>query len=147
MRVVAQRVTRARVQVDGQTVGKIDRGLLLLVGAGVGDSDSHARWLAEKCAQLRIFDDERGRFDRSLLDIGGSALVVSQFTLYGDCRKGRRPSFTAAMDPDAARPLVDVFVESLRGLGVHVETGRFGAAMAVELTNDGPVTVWLEHPE
>jgi len=143
---VAQRVSRARVQVDGRTVGEIGRGLLLLVGAGEGDSESHARWLAEKCAQLRIFDDERGRFDRSLLDTGGSALVVSQFTLYGDCRKGRRPSFSGALDPDAARPLLETFAAALRALGVHVETGCFGAAMNVELTNDGPVTLLLEHP-
>jgi len=145
--VVAQRVTRARVQVEGRTVGEIDRGLLLLVGAGVGDSESHARWLAEKCAQLRIFNDERGRFDRSLLDIGGSALVVSQFTLYGDCRKGRRPSFTDALDPAAAEPLIERFSECLRALGVKVETGEFGAAMEVHLTNDGPVTLILEHSE
>lgn len=146
MRVVAQRVSRARVQVDGRTVGEIDAGLLLLVGAGEGDSESHARWLADKCAQLRIFDDEQGRFDRSLLDTGGSALVVSQFTLYGDCRKGRRPSFSDALAPGLALPLVECFVEALRALGVHVETGVFGAAMNVELTNNGPVTLWLEHP-
>ena len=147
MRVVAQRVTRARVQVDGKTVGEIDRGVLLLVGAGVGDSESHARWLAEKCAQLRMFNDERGRFDRSLLDIGGSALVVSQFTLFGDCRKGRRPSFTGALDPEQAEPLIHRFADFLRELGVKVETGQFGASMQVDLTNDGPVTLLLEHPE
>lgn len=146
MRVVAQRVSRARVLVDGRTVGEIDAGLLLLVGAGEGDSESHARWLAEKCAQLRIFDDQQGRFDRSLLDTGGSALVVSQFTLYGDCRKGRRPSFSGALDPALAEPLVHHFVTSLRAQGVRVETGVFGAAMKVELTNDGPVTLLLEQP-
>lgn len=147
MRVVAQRVLRARVQVEGQTVGEIGRGLLLLVGAGEGDSESHACWLAEKCAQLRVFDDESGRFDRSLLDVGGSALVVSQFTLYGDCRKGRRPSFSGALEPEAASKLIDQFSASLKALGVHVETGRFGAAMQVDLTNDGPVTLWLEYPD
>lgn len=146
MRVVAQRVTRACVQVDGRTVGEIDQGLLLLIGAGVGDSESQAQWLAEKCAQLRIFEDEQGRFDRSLVDVGGSALVVSQFTLYGDCRKGRRPSFSDALGPEAAEPLVDLFVESLRAQGVRVETGVFGAKMKVELINDGPVTLLLEHP-
>lgn len=146
MRVVAQRVTRARVQVDGRTVGEIDQGLLLLIGAGEGDSESQAQWLAEKCAQLRIFDDEQGRFDRSLVDVGGSALVVSQFTLYGDCRKGRRPSFSDALGPEAAEPLVGLFVERLRAQGVRVETGVFGAKMKVELINDGPVTLLLEHP-
>jgi D-tyrosyl-tRNA(Tyr) deacylase len=146
VRVVAQRVTRACVQVDGRTVGEIDQGLLLLIGAGVGDSESQAQWLAEKCAQLRIFEDEQGRFDRSLVDVGGSALVVSQFTLYGDCRKGRRPSFSDALGPEAAEPLVDLFVESLRAQGVRVETGVFGAKMKVELINDGPVTLLLEHP-
>ena len=146
MRVVAQRVSRARVQVDGRTVGEIDQGLLLLVGAGSGDSVSQAQRLAEKCAQLRIFEDEQGRFDRSLLDVSGSALVVSQFTLYGDCRKGRRPSFTEALEPKAAEPLVEHFVECLRALGVPVETGVFGAKMKVELINDGPVTLLLEHP-
>lgn len=147
MRVVVQRVTRARVQVEGKTVGEIDRGLLLLVGAGEGDSESHVRWLAEKCAQLRIFNDERGRFDRSLLDIGGSALVVSQFTLFGDCRKGRRPSFTGALDPEGAEPLIERFADCLRELGVKVEAGQFGASMQVDLTNDGPVTLLLEYPE
>lgn len=147
MRVVAQRVLRARVQVEGRTVGEIGQGLLLLVGAGEGDSEGHARWLAEKCAQLRIFDDENGRFDRSLLDMGGSALVVSQFTLYGDCRKGRRPSFSDALEPTAASGLIQQFSESLRSFGVHVETGQFGAAMQVDLTNDGPVTLLLEYPE
>jgi len=147
VRVVAQRVTRARVQVDGETVGEIDRGVLLLVGAGVGDSESHVRWLAEKCAQLRMFNDEKGRFDRSLLEVGGSALVVSQFTLFGDCRKGRRPSFTGALDPERAEPLVEQFAQCLRDLGVNVQTGRFGASMQVDLTNDGPVTLLLEHPE
>jgi D-tyrosyl-tRNA(Tyr) deacylase len=146
VRVVAQRVTRACVQVDGRTVGEIDQGLLLLIGAGVGDSESQAQWLAEKCAQLRIFEDEQGRFDRSLVDVGGSALVVSQFTLYGDCRKGRRPSFSDALGPEAAEPLVDLLVESLRAQGVRVETGVFGAKMKVELINDGPVTLLLEHP-
>lgn len=146
MRVVVQRVSRARVQVDDRTVGEINKGLLLLVGAGEGDSESHARWLAEKCAQLRIFNDDEGRFDRSLLDTGGSALVVSQFTLYGDCRKGRRPSFSTALEPGLAEPLIAHFVSALRGLGVHVETGVFGAAMKVELTNDGPVTMLLEYP-
>jgi D-tyrosyl-tRNA(Tyr) deacylase len=127
-------------------VGHIDAGLLLLVGAGEGDSAGHAQWLAEKCAQLRIFEDEAGRLNRSLLDTGGGALVVSQFTLYADWRRGRRPSFSTALDPTRALPLVEEFVSTLQSLGVPVQTGRFGERMQVELTNEGPVTLMLEYP-
>ena len=144
MRVVLQRVTRASVTVDGEIVGAIGPGLLLLVGAADGDDDAIARRLAQKCAELRIFPGDDGRFDRSLLDTGGEALVVSQFTLLADVRKGRRPSFTAAAPPEIAAPLCDAFAEALRALNVPVSTGRFGAMMQVELVNDGPVTIILD---
>lgn len=146
MRVVAQRVSEARVRVDEITVGEIGPGLLLFVGAGEGDSDAEVRWMADKCAHLRIFEDDEGRFNLSLLDTGGSALVVSQFTLYGDCRKGRRPSFSGALDPEAAEVLVDAFAVALQGLGVDVSTGTFGAKMDVSLVNHGPVTLVIENP-
>lgn len=146
MRVVAQRVSTARVLVDGAVVGEVGTGLLLLVGAGEGDSAATARWLADKCAHLRIFEDEDRKMNRSLVDIQGGALVVSQFTLYGDCRKGRRPSFTGALEPEAARHLVDLFADCLRSTGVRVATGEFGAKMDVELINQGPVTMLLEYP-
>jgi D-tyrosyl-tRNA(Tyr) deacylase len=146
MRVVVQRVSTARVRVDGATVGAIGPGLLILVGAGEGDSADAARWLADKCAHLRIFEDEDRRMNRSVVDIGGEALVVSQFTLYGDCRKGRRPSFTGALEPEAARALVELFAASLTAAGLRVETGTFGARMEVELVNQGPVTMLLEYP-
>jgi len=139
-------VSEARVRVDGRITGEIGCGLLLLVGAGEGDSAAHVCWVAEKCAQLRIFEDEQGRFDRSLLDTGGQALVVSQFTLYGDVSKGRRPSFSRALAPEQAEPLVDLFARRLTEAGVHVETGVFGAKMQVELVNAGPVTLIVEHP-
>lgn len=144
MRVVLQRVSSASVTVDGETVGSVGRGLLLLVGAAEGDGEDEARFLARKCAEMRIFPDDEGRFDRSLLDVGGEALVVSQFTLIADVRKGRRPSFTGAARPEAAEPLVAVFVEELRSLGVATETGRFGAMMDVALVNEGPVTVVVD---
>ena len=146
MRVVAQRVSTAKVRVDGVVVGEVGPGLLLLVGAGEGDSAETARWLADKCAHLRVFEDADRRMNRSLVDIQGEALVVSQFTLYGDCRRGRRPSFTGALAPEAARELVDLFALCLRGAGVRVATGEFGAKMEVELVNEGPVTVLLEYP-
>lgn len=145
MRVLLQRVSRASVAVEGLTIGQIDRGYVLLVGVGHDDSEADVDRLAAKIVNLRLFADDNGKFDRSLLDIGGEALVVSQFTLYGDTRKGRRPAFTAAAPPEKARPLCDAFAEKLRELGVNnVQTGRFGAAMAVEIHNDGPVTLWLE---
>ena len=147
MRVVVQRVSRASVTVDGLTAGAIGRGLLLLVGVAEGDDDTTARRLAAKCAEMRLFVDAAGHFERSLLDISGEALVVSQFTLLADVRKGRRPSFAAAAPADAAAPLVDAFAGELRRLGMAVATGRFGAMMQVELVNDGPVTVIVDSAE
>ena len=145
MRVLLQRVTRGSVTVDGETVGEIGRGLVLLTGIAPDDDDAAVRRMAAKIVKLRIFPDERGRFDRSLLDVGGGALVVSQFTLFGDTRKGNRPSFTAAAPPDHAEPLCRTFEQALREAGVErVEAGRFGADMAVTIHNDGPVTLWLE---
>jgi D-tyrosyl-tRNA(Tyr) deacylase len=144
MRAVVQRVTKAAVRVDGETVGACGAGLLVLVGARNEDTLQTAERLAAKIARLRIFPDADGRFDRSLLDSGGGALVVSQFTLLGDTRKGNRPSFTDAAPPEHAEPLVERFADALRELGVHVETGVFGARMEVELVNDGPVTIVLD---
>ncbi len=145
MRAVVQRVASARVTVDGATVGSIGRGVLIFLGIAHDDTQEQADTLAAKIAELRIFPDERGKFDRSVLDIGGAALVVSQFTLFGDVRRGRRPSFTEAAPPDVAAPLVERFAEALRDAGVaSVETGRFGAYMQVELVNDGPVTLILD---
>ncbi|MCS7255736.1 MAG: D-aminoacyl-tRNA deacylase [Thermomicrobium sp.] len=147
MRVLLQRVSRASVTVDGQVVGAIGPGLLLLVGVRRGDDQATAEWMAQKVANLRIFEDEAGKMNRSVLEVGGSALVVSQFTLYADVRKGRRPSFIEAAPPEEARPLVDAFAAALRRLGLPVETGVFGAHMDVELVNDGPVTIWLDSAE
>lgn len=144
MRAVVQRVASASVRVAGETVGSCGRGLLVLVAAGHDDGPKQAAALAGKIARLRIFPDDQGRFDRAVTDIGGSVLVVSQFTLLADTRKGNRPSFTAAASPDLAEPLVDRVVTTLRELGVSVSTGRFGAAMEVELVNDGPVTIILD---
>jgi D-tyrosyl-tRNA(Tyr) deacylase len=144
MRAVVQRVSSASVRVDGETVGACGRGLLVLVGAGHDDTPESATRLAAKIARLRIFPDDHGRFDRSLLDVGGEALVVSQFTLLADTRKGNRPSFTDAAAPEDAEPLVAAFCEELRALGVRVATGVFGARMAVELVNDGPVTIVID---
>ena len=147
MRVLLQRVRRASVTVAGETVGEIGHGVLLFVGVTHGDTRADADWLAKKAAGLRIFEDEAGKMNRSLLDIGGDALVVSQFTLYADCRKGRRPGFDLAGDPAAANELYEYFAERLKGEGVgHVATGRFGADMLVSLENDGPATFLLSHP-
>ena len=144
MRALVQRVTRARVTVGEEEVGAIGAGLLVLLGVADGDGDALAPRLAEKTARLRIFPDAQGRFDRSLLDTGGDALVVSQFTLIADTAKGNRPSFTRAAAPEEADRLYGVYTERLRELGIpHVDTGRFGASMAVELVNDGPVTILL----
>ena len=129
---------------DGDAVGAIGRGLLVLLGAGRGDTSENATRLAAKIARLRIFPDAAGRFDRSLLDVGGDALVVSQFTLLADTRKGNRPSFPAAAKPEVAEPLIESFCDALRELGLHVETGVFGARMEVELVNDGPVTIVVD---
>lgn len=144
MRVVLQRVSRASVTVGGEEVASIGRGLLLLVGVGQGDDEAEARRLAAKCAEMRIFADAEGRFNLSVTDIGGEALVVSQFTLFGDVRRGRRPSFTEAARPEVAEPLVEAFAQALGGAGVPTQTGRFGAKMEVELVNDGPVTIILD---
>jgi D-tyrosyl-tRNA(Tyr) deacylase len=144
MRALLQRVSEASVTVDGQVVGAIGPGLVILLGVGHGDGEEQAAWLAQKVAGLRIFEDEAGKFNRSILDVGGSALVVSQFTLYADARKGRRPAFVDAAPPEIAEPLVQRFAELLRGQGVSVEMGVFAARMMVTIHNDGPVTIWLE---
>lgn len=132
------------MEVGGTEAARIGRGLVLLVGVGPSDTEEEARWLAKKAASLRIFEDERGKMNLSLQDIGGEALVVSQFTLYADTQRGRRPSFVGAARPEDAEPLVDFFAEELRGLGISVGTGVFGAHMHVEINNDGPVTIMLE---
>ncbi len=144
MRAVVQRVSKASVSVEGRTVGSIGRGLVVLLGIAHDDGEEEARFLADKTANLRIFTDDEGKFNISALEVGAEALVVSQFTLYGDARKGRRPSFTKAAPPDVAAPLVDRFVKFLEQEGLHVETGIFGAMMVVEIHNDGPVTIILE---
>jgi D-tyrosyl-tRNA(Tyr) deacylase len=145
MRVVIQRVSQGRVSVEGQVVGEIGPGLVILLGAGHGDGQPEADRLANKVANLRIFADAQGKTNLSILDVGGEALVISQFTLYADCRKGRRPSFVHAAAPDVAAPLVDYFADRLRQAGVrHVETGEFGAMMLVEIHNDGPFTIVLD---
>lgn len=144
MRALLQRVSRASVTVDGQVISQIGKGLLILLGIGHGDGEGQAEFLAEKIANLRIFEDEQGKTNLSVLDVKGEAIVVSQFTLYADARKGRRPSFTDAALPEAAEPLVQRFVELLRKQGVPTQTGKFGAHMEVEIHNNGPVTVWLE---
>lgn len=139
-----QRVAHAKVTVDERMIGRIGPGWLVLLGVGKADTDEHARWLADRVAGLRAFADDQGKMNRSVKDIGGSVLVVSQFTLMADCQSGRRPSFTAAAPPDEANRLYLYFVEQIRQLGLPVETGEFGASMAVELLNDGPVTFWLD---
>jgi D-aminoacyl-tRNA deacylase len=144
VRAVLQRTTGARVVVDGEIVGEIGAGLVVLLGVGPDDSDPVADDLARRTAELRIFRDDEGRTNRSLLDIGGEALVVSQFTLYADTRHGRRPGFTGAASPELAERCYHRFAAALRELGVPVATGRFGAEMAVELVNDGPFTIWLD---
>lgn len=146
MRIVIQRVSQARVTTEGKTVAEIGRGLLLLLGIGPGDGQPEADSLAEKCALLRIFEDGDGKTNLSVQDIGGEALVVSQFTLYADTRRGRRPSFIGAAPPEIAEPLVRYFSERLNALGVPTRTGSFGAHMEVELVNDGPFTILLESP-
>lgn len=145
MRVVLQRVSRAAVSIGGEVVGRVGRGYLLLVGFRAGDDEETIRWMAEKVVGLRLFNDEAGKMNLGLEDMGGGLLVVSQFTLYGDARRGRRPSFIEAAPPEIAIPLYERFVELLRGLlPGRVETGEFGAQMEVELVNDGPVTLILE---
>lgn len=146
MRAVVQRVTGAHVTVGGDRVGSIERGLLVLVGVAAGDADDDAAWLAAKLVDLRIFPDDAGKFARSVREIDGAILVVSQFTLYGDTRKGRRPSFTDAAPPERAALLYDRVLHRIGQLGVPVQGGRFGAHMQVQLTNDGPVTLILDSP-
>lgn len=144
MRVVLQRVRRGKVSVDGRSVAEIGPGMVILLGVGPGDSESTARALVEKIAHLRIYEDDQGKMNRSIQDIRGAAIVVSQFTLYADTRKGRRPSFVDAALPDVARPLVDRFAALLAEQGIPTQTGEFGAHMLVEIENDGPVTILLE---
>jgi len=144
MRALIQRVSHASVAVDQQTIATIGKGLLILLGIGHGDGQEQVEFLAEKVANLRIFEDEKGMMNLSVLDIRGEAMVVSQFTLYADTRKGRRPSFIDAELPEVAAPLVERFVESLQTRGVPTRTGQFGANMLVEIHNDGPFTIWLE---
>lgn len=144
MRVILQRVTSGAVSVEGRTIAEIGSGLVILVGVGMEDTQDQARVLAEKIAHLRIFEDAQGKMNLSILDVGGEALVISQFTLYADTRKGRRPSFTDAALPQIASPLVDRFAELLREKGVPTRSGEFGAHMLVSIHNDGPVTILLE---
>jgi len=144
MRIVVQRSKAAKVTVNGEIIGKITKGLVLLVGVTHDDSEQDAAYLAEKIPNLRIFEDENEKMNFSLLDIGGEILSVSQFTLYGDCRKGRRPNFMEAARPEHAVSIYEAFNRMLREKGIHVETGEFGAMMDVELTNDGPVTLIVE---
>ena len=144
MRAVVQRVSRARVTVREEVTGKIDRGLLVLIGIGAADTEADADYLADKISGLRIFEDEHGKMNLSLSEIAGSVLAVSQFTLYGDVRRGKRPSFDAAAPPEKARMLYEYFVERIRAAGRRCETGRFQEMMQVELVNDGPVTILLD---
>ncbi|PRR93344.1 MULTISPECIES: D-aminoacyl-tRNA deacylase [unclassified Bacillus (in: firmicutes)] len=147
MRLVVQRVTSASVKVEEEITGAINEGYLVLVGVTHEDTEEDVLYLAEKLAHLRIFEDENGKMNHSLLDVKGSVLSVSQFTLYGDTRKGRRPNFMKAAKPDAANSLYECFNKALREKGIHVETGRFGAMMDVSLTNSGPVTIWMDSKE
>jgi D-tyrosyl-tRNA(Tyr) deacylase len=144
MRAVVQRVSRARITVNGETTGEIGLGLLVLLGVGRDDTEADATYLAEKVAGLRIFEDDQDKMNRSMQDVGGSVLAVSQFTLYGDVRRGKRPSFDAAAAPEKARQLYELFVERIRAAGLKCETGRFQEMMKVELVNEGPVTILLD---
>jgi len=147
VRALVQRVSQASVTIEGQPVASIKQGLVVLLGAGRGDTEADTNYLADKIANLRIFSDEADKFNLSALDTGGEVLVVSQFTLYGDTRKGRRPSFTDAAPPDEAEPLIDRFIELLRAAGLKVETGRFRQNMLVEIHNSGPVTILIDSEE
>jgi D-tyrosyl-tRNA(Tyr) deacylase len=141
---VVQRVRHGRVEVGGRTIAEIDRGFVILLGVAAGDTEENARWLARKCACLRIFEDDQGLMNLGLRDVGGRAIVVSQFTLYGDCAKGKRPSFSASAPPEVAEPLYNAFVEAMQAEGVEVQTGQFQAKMLVDIANDGPVTLTIE---
>ncbi len=148
MRVVVQRCTQARVEVNKEVIGTIDKGLLILLGIGHEDTLKDIEWMTKKIVGLRIFEDETGKMNRSVLDEGGGVLVVSQFTLYGNCRKGRRPSFVSAANPDKAAPMVEQFCSEIELLGIpNVQQGRFGADMKVTLINDGPVTLIIDSPQ
>jgi D-tyrosyl-tRNA(Tyr) deacylase len=144
MRAILQRVSEARVKIDGETVGEIGRGLLVLLGVSKSDTAEQARWLADKIVSLRIFNDAEGKMNRDVAEVEGGILVVSQFTLYGDCSKGRRPSFIDAAPPETAIPLYEEFINAIKAHGIPTATGRFGAMMQVELINDGPVTLILD---
>jgi D-tyrosyl-tRNA(Tyr) deacylase len=144
MRVVLQRVNHGCVKVDGKVIAEIGLGMVILLGVGTDDNHEQIDYLVNKIAKLRIFEDDQGKLNLSLLDVGGEAIVVSQFTLYADTRKGRRPSFTNAAPPDVASPLVDLFAKRLAQAGVPTQKGEFGAHMHVEIHNDGPVTIWME---
>jgi D-tyrosyl-tRNA(Tyr) deacylase len=146
MRAVVQRVSRASVTVGGEVVGRIERGLLVLLGVAPDDTPEHVRWLADKVVGLRIFRDDEGKMNRDVVEVGGGVLVVSQFTLYGDCSKGKRPSFISAARPEVAIPLYEAFINAVKALGVPVSAGEFGADMSVELVNEGPVTLIVEKP-
>jgi D-tyrosyl-tRNA(Tyr) deacylase len=147
MRALIQRVSRASVTVDGKVVGEIGRGLLVLLGVGQGDGEAQVKTLADKIVHLRIFGDDEGKMNRSLLDVSGEVLVVSQFTLYADMHRGRRPGFTDAAPPTVAEPLFELFKDTLVSYGVKVASGVFGAYMGIDLRNDGPVTLWLDSKE
>jgi D-tyrosyl-tRNA(Tyr) deacylase len=147
MRACVQRVSEASVTVDGIVAGQIGRGLVVLLGVGQGDGEAEVRWLAEKVVGLRVFEDDEGKMNRSLVEVGGAMLVVSQFTLYGDCRKGRRPSFVDAAPPEQANQLYEALVAQVREAGIEVATGRFREHMLVSLVNDGPVTLWIDTAE
>jgi len=147
MRAVVQRVTKASVAIDGKIVGQINKGLVILLGVKNGDDENEAKFLADKCVNLRIFADEAGKFNLSALEVGGELLAISQFTLYGDARKGRRPSFVDAAPPEISEPLYHKFVNYLKASSLKVATGEFGAMMLVEIHNDGPVTIILESKE
>ncbi len=144
MRALLQRVSHGKVSVEGKSIAEIGHGFVILLGVGEGDGEAEIDCLVKKIAQLRVFEDEQGKMNLSLLDVGGEAIVVSQFTLYADTRKGRRPSFIHAAPPEIASPLVDKFVDALAAQGVKTQSGEFGANMLVEIDNDGPVTIWLE---
>ncbi len=144
MRSVVQRVSRASVTIDGEVVGSIEKGVVVLLGIHAGDTEKDIKWMTEKVIHLRIFEDEHGKMNNSLFDIGGEMLIVSQFTLYGDCRKGRRPGYSSAARPEIAEPLYEKFVKHVQQRGIRTATGRFQAMMDVELVNDGPVTLLVD---